>query len=253
MGKPEIDLSRVKDAQSFFMKRGGTGCLLVHGITATPFTVRIMGEWLASRGITVYAPVLAGHARTWKHLEATRWQDWYASAEAGYDFLRKRCRKVFAAGLSMGGAQVLHLAAHHPELDGVIAMSPAAYAEDWRLKFLPFIRLFQRTTPPIGGAISDPDARREICYDRLPLRSVAELIKFQAHLRDELHLVRCPALVIQGRHDPIVPPGNARLVYSRISSVRKKLVYLPRSSHVITMDVERLRLFRLALHLLKRA
>jgi carboxylesterase len=253
MGTAGVDLSRVAQARSFYFKRGSTGCLLVHGITATPFTVRAMGEWLASRGITVYAPVLAGHARTWKHLEATRWTDWYESAEQGYALLRKRCRKVFAAGLSMGGAQVLHLAAHHPELDGVIAMSPAAYAEDWRLKFLPLLRLVQRTVPAIGGAINDEKAMQEICYNRLPLRSVAELLKFQSHLREELHLVRCPALVVQGRHDPIVPPGNARFVYGAIGSARKQLVYLPRSSHVITMDCERQRLFRLALRFLKRA
>ena len=251
MGTRGVDLSRIASAQSFYLKRGPIGCLLIHGITATPFTVRAMGEWLAARGVSVHAPVLAGHSRTWEHLEKTRWQDWYASVEEGYKFLRKRCTKVFAAGLSMGGAQALHLAAHHPELNGVIAMSPAVYTEDWRLRFLPLLRLVQRTVPAIGGAINDEKALKEICYNRLPLRSVAELIKFQAHLREELHLVRCPALVIQGRRDPIVPSGNARFVYDRISSRPKQLVYLPKSSHVITMDVERLRLFRLSIKLLQ--
>jgi carboxylesterase len=246
------DLSRVREARPFFFRRGRVGCLLVHGITSTPFTVREMGEWLAARGITVLAPILAGHCRTWKHLEKTRWQDWYGSVEEGYSALRRRCRRVFAAGLSMGGAQVLHLAAHHPELDGVIAMAPAAYLGDWRLRFLPLLRLFRRTTPPIGGAIFDPDAPREICYDSLPLRSLAELLRFQRHLREELHLVKCPALVVQGRRDPIVPPGNARFVWERISSRRKRLVYLPRSSHVITMDWERPRLFRLSLGFLRQ-
>ena len=251
MGTAGVDLSRLPQARPFFYKRGPVGCLLVHGLTSTPFTVLEMGKWLASRGITVHAPVLAGHSNTWQHLEATRWQDWYASAEEGYAFLRKRCRRVFAAGLSMGGAQVLHLAAHHPELDGVIAMSPALYTDDWRLKILPLIRLFQRTAPAIGGAISDEKAMQEICYNRLPLRAVAELLKLQSHLRDELHLVRCPALVIQGRHDPVVPSGNARYVYNAMGSTRKKLVYLPRSSHVITMDVERERLFSLSLGLIR--
>ena len=251
MGNAGVNLSRVKEARAFYMGRGGTGCLLVHGITSTPFTVRAMGEWLAARGVTVHAPVLAGHSRTWMDLEKTEWQDWYASVEKGYNLLRKRCRKVYAAGLSMGGAQVLHLAAHHPELDGVVAMSPALYVKDWRLHFLPLLRLLQRTTPAIGGAVADPSQAKEICYDRLPLRSVAELLRFQSHLREELHLVRCPALVVQGSHDPVVPPGNARFVFGRISSRRKKLVYLPRSSHVITMDLERVRLFRLALALMR--
>ena len=248
-----MDLSRLKEARAFSFRRGRTGCLLVHGITSTPFTVRAMGEWLAKRGITVHAPVLAGHSRTWKHLEATRWQDWYASVEAGYKLLRTRCRRVFAAGISMGGAQVLHLAAHHPELDGVIAMSPALYLDDWRLGLLPLLRIFQRSVPAIGGEINDRESPRELYYDRMPLRSVAELLRFQFHLREELHLVRCPALIIQGKNDSVVPPGNARFVFDRISSRAKRLVCLARSSHVITMDLDRERLFRLALTLMRNA
>lgn len=246
-----MDLSRLKETRPFHFKRGTTGCLLVHGLTSTPFTVRSMGEWLARHGITVYAPLLAGHGRTWRELEKSGWKDWYGSVEAGCDFLRARCRRVFAAGISMGGAQVLHLAEHHPELDGVVAMAPACYITDWRLKILPLLRLVQRTVPAIGGAIADPSSPPEICNDRLPLRSVAELLGFQSHFTEDLHLIRCPALLVQGRNDPVVPFGNAKFAYDRISSKRKKLLILPKSSHVITMDWEKERLFRLALKLMK--
>ena len=247
----EKDLSRVREARAFSFRRGPVGCLLVHGITSTPFTVREMGEWLARHGISVMAPVMAGHARTWRHLEGARWQDWYADVEEAYDALRRRCRRVIAAGISMGGTQVLHLAAHRPELEGVIAMAPAMYLDDWRLKFLPVARYFMRFAPSIGGGVRDPGASREICTDRFPVRALRELMRMQAHLREEIHLVRCPVLAVQSRLDDVVPPGNARWVVEHVSSPRRRLIELSRSGHVITMDFERGKLFRAALSFMR--
>jgi carboxylesterase len=223
---------------------GGTaGILLVHGITATPYTVRELGERLAKAGFTVLAPLMAGHGTRWQDLERTRWQDWYASVEKGYLDLARRCRKVVAMGISMGGTQVLHLAAHHPGLAGVVAMAPALYMTDWRAPFLPLIRRLVRAVPGVSGLISDP-AASEPAYPLTPTRSVAELVAFQRHLRDELQLIRCPALFAHGALDPLVVPGNSRFALSRISSRRKSLLVLARSSHVVTLDLDRELLFR---------
>ncbi len=244
-------LSRNPDARGFVFRRGRDACLLVHGLTGTPFTMRMMGEWLARRGITVQAPVLAGHSRDWQALERTSWKDWYASAEEAYLRLRAGHRRTVVAGISMGGALALHLAAHHPELDGVIAVAPALYLDDFRLKFVPLLRLVGRTVAPIGDSINDPRAPVELCYERLPLRSLAELLRLQSHLREELHLVRAPALIAQSSRDRVVPPGNARFAFERIGSKRKRLMMLERSAHVVTMDLDRERLFRSSLPLIR--
>jgi len=247
------DLSRVKGAKPFFLRRGGTGCLLLHGLTSTPGTVKELGKWLAARGITVSAPLIAGHGRTWKHLESTTWQDWYMSVERAYARLGNSCRRVFAAGISMGGAQVLHLAAHHPELAGVAAMSPALYLDDWRIPLVLAFRRLIRTVPPIGGSIRDPNLPREICYSRLPTRALHELVRMMRHVREDLSLVRCPALILGPVEDPVVPGGNARFVFSRIASPRKRIVRLAGSGHVITMDSERFRVFDLICRFIRSA
>lgn len=245
-------LESVRAIRPFWFRRGRVGCLLVHGLTSTPYTLRAMGQWLARRGVTVLAPLLAGHGTTWRALERTTWRDWYASAEAGYDRLRRRCRCVYAAGISMGGVLVLHLAARRPDLRGVIAMAPALYLSDWRLPFLSLLKHVVRTTAPIGGDLRDPHASSEYHYDRLPTWSLHQLIKLQAVLNGELPRVRCPVLLMQGVHDRVVPPGNARAVYRRIGSRRKQLVTLHRSAHVITLDQERERVFTLALKFIRR-
>ncbi len=45
-------------AEPFFFPAGKTGCLLIHGITASPQQFRAMGEYLASQGITTLGVLL---------------------------------------------------------------------------------------------------------------------------------------------------------------------------------------------------
>jgi len=214
--------------------------------------MRMMGDRLAASGITVLAPVMAGHDTVWRRLEGTGWPDWYSSVENAYDRLRRRCRRVFAAGISMGGAQVLHLAAHHPELQGVIAMAPAVRLDDWRLPLLPVVRRLVRSLKGIGGDTADPNRAVEYHYDRLPTRTVGEMVRFQAHLADDLPQVRCPSLIMQGALDHVLPRDSGRWAWERIGSVRKKLVILRRSAHVLTLDREREKVFRLAIEFIRR-
>lgn len=245
-------LYSIKKTHAFFIPRGPVGCLLVHGLTSTPFTMRLMGDRLAASGITVMAPVLAGHDTVWRRLERTGWEDWFASVESAYFRLGRRCRRVFAAGISMGGAQVLHLAAHYPRLAGVIALAPAVYLKDWRLPFLPVVRRLVRSLKGIGGDIADPNRAVEYHYDRLPTRTVGEMLRFQAHLAGDLPQVRCPALIMQGALDHVLPRDSGRRAWERIGSARKSLVILRRSAHVLTLDREREKVFRLAIDFIRR-
>jgi carboxylesterase len=54
-----------------------------------------------------------------------------------------------------------------------------------------------------------------------------------------LPAIKVPALVIQGRHDSMVSPENADLIYRALGSKDKHLLYLDRSDHVVTMDFDK--------------
>lgn len=246
------DLTGLPEAQAFSLGAGSTGCLLIHGITATPQTLRLMGDSLSRSGIRVSAPLLDGHGRHWRDLERSTWRAWYRSVETAYGLLRRRCRRVYAAGLSLGGSLALHLAAHHPELDGVIAMNPVLYLDDWRLPFLPILRRVRRCLPAIAGDLQDPDAVSDLSYDRTPLASIHQLVRFMRHLEDDLPDVRCPALIMSSARDHIVPPGNGPHVLARISSRQKRLVVFRRSAHVLTLDWEKAEVFARAHAFIRR-
>src|SRR5579859_1374609 len=115
----------VAGAEPFFYAAGPTGCLLLHGLSSSPFTMRELGRQLADRGFTVAAPLLAGHGTSPEDLRTKTWADWVISAEQGLAQLRAHgCRRIYLAGLSLGGALSLYLAGRDPEAyAGLVVMS----------------------------------------------------------------------------------------------------------------------------------
>ncbi|NLA05166.1 MAG: alpha/beta fold hydrolase, partial [Firmicutes bacterium] len=106
----------IPGAEPFAFPGGEVGCLLVHGFTGNPSSMRPMGEYLAAQGFTVVGPRLKGHGTRVDDMLDNRYQEWIASAEAGLEEIRKQCVTVFVAGLSMGATLSLHLAHSHPDI-----------------------------------------------------------------------------------------------------------------------------------------
>jgi carboxylesterase len=65
------------------------------------------------------------------------------------------------------------------------------------------------------------------------------VLGFIKKVRSSLASVTSPILVMHGRNDHTVHPGNAQLIYEGVSSRDKELVWMERSYHVITLDYDR--------------
>ncbi len=145
--------SRVADATSaaraFFLPGGRTGCLLLHGFTATPQELRFLGERLQGAGHSISGVQLAGHGTSIGDFEQRTWRDWYASASDGLRALRAHASQVVAVGQSMGALLALQLAADHPdEINGVALLSPAlVLSRRWLGWVAPALRLLQPVLP----------------------------------------------------------------------------------------------------------
>ena len=222
---------------AFRMEGRRIGVLLVHGLTSTPQSLRDLGSAFAAQGIDVEAVLLPGHGTSPEDLETTRWEEWYDAVRDGLDRLRPRCDRLFVCGQSMGGALALHAAVHEP-LDGVITLAGFLYLKDWRAKFIPALKQVMHWRKCIGNDIADPGRRDEVCYDRISLTTVEQLMALGNMARAELHQIDVPALVMQSRVDHVVPPDTADLIYDGISSADKEMVRLPNSYHVISMDYD---------------
>jgi carboxylesterase len=226
----------IQGAEAFRMDRGPVGVLLQHGFTGCPASMRPMGEWLASNGISVTAPRLPGHGTTWQELEGTTWEEWVAESESALEALSRRCSTVVAVGLSMGGAIVLHLGATRPDtLAGVVAVNPVVKRPD--LVLAPLARLFTRTVKGIGGDIKKSGVE-EIHYERTPLKAAAQLGRFLKVVWRELPAMRLPLLVFSSVEDHLVKPVNSKLVMEHAGGDRKELIRLTNSYHVATLDYD---------------
>jgi carboxylesterase len=228
-------------AEPFLYKAGNIGCLLIHGFTSTPYEMRELGRFLAERGVTASAPLLPGHGTAPEDLAFTTWRDWHAQVNAALDELLAHCKRVYLAGLSLGGALTLYTASQRgKDLAGIIAMSSPIYVPH-SLTFV--MRGLRYNVPYLYKPykdIEDPDARaRHISYDRSPMEATASLVEFLSHVRYALPHVKVPSLVIYARHDHVVPCVSSHYIYSRLGTARKQMLALHRGFHIVTADTDR--------------
>ncbi len=223
--------------------RGPVGVVLHHGLTGTPSEVRPLGVVLARSGLRVIIPWLPGHGETPESLSRVRWTDWARVSEQAYDELSCRCRKVFAAGLSMGALLAIRLGLER-ECAGVVSMAAPIHVTDLRYRGLAFFRFLQRRTGELTGGVRDPQAPVHETYPVCPTKSLYEMKKLADGLSSRLRCLRAPLLVLQGRLDSKVHPSNADYLYRRAGSERKRLVFLENSDHVLPLDYDREIVFR---------
>jgi len=220
------------------------GVVLVHGFTGTPFEVRYLGERLAEAGVTVSAPRLPGHGTTVADLDQTRWQDWAEAVEHSFDALLSRCRRVAVVGQSLGGLLALHLASRRPEVACVASLAAPLWLDGLSAKVARWTRPGAwlsriRQLPKLGGSdIRDPEAKAQNpCYQAVPTRALAELMTFMQVTDEALLRVTQPVLVLHATQDHTAPVACAQHIAIRTRAVRTRI--LPRSYHLIAVDVER--------------
>ncbi len=220
------------------------GVVVVHGFTGTPYEVRYLGEQLALAGYTVRGPRLPGHGTTVADLDRTRWQDWAGAVEHTADALARRCRRVAVVGQSLGGLLALHLASRRPDLACVASLAAPLWLEGlsarvaaWTRPGRPLARL--RTLPKLGGSdVRDRRARAENpCYDAIPTRALGELLAFMDIADAALPRITQPVLVVHATQDHTAPVGSAYRIADQTRAVRTRI--LPRSYHLIAVDIER--------------
>lgn len=240
------------DSSPIWASREGPAALCLHGLTGTPYEVAPVAHALSATGFSVSAPLLAGHGSTAAALAATRWQDWLASAEAAFDRLQDASDggPVAVLGSSMGGLLALRLARLHPERVAALVLLAVPLRlrrrESWAIKFWrglpPFVRRGRLASLPKrnGSDVTDERVRRENpCLPEIPIASVAQMLDLAELVRHDLAFVHQPALVVHGERDHTVHLGNSYELAGSLASDLVEHLWLPRSGHLVGVDVER--------------
>jgi carboxylesterase len=236
------------DRAPFELEGDDRGVLLIHGFTGTPFEMRFLGERLHGRGMTAVGVCLPGHASSARELDRTPWTDWYGHVERELDRLRARCSRVAVVGQSLGGLLGLHLAAARG--DQIAALASLA-APLWlpagpraligALRWIPGLAARLRPLGKRGGSdVADPAMKADNpSYPVIPLRALLEFDRARTTIRAELAAVRAPLLVVHAIHDHVAPYASMSEIAARVGSTDIKTITLPRSYHLVAIDVER--------------
>jgi carboxylesterase len=222
------------DAGPFSADGGPVGVLVLHGFTGSTQTIRDWAAHLASAGLTVRAPLLAGHGGTWQDLAKTGWTDWYADASRAFASLSQRCSQVFVAGISMGGCLALRLAeTQGPLVSGVILVNPSLAADTPLIALAPVLKYVLPSLRSIGGDIKKTGVT-ERAVKRTPVASVATLPAMWRSTAASLASVTAPLLVFRSTVDHVVGPASMKVLMTALPGTEVRP--LDDSYHVATLD-----------------
>jgi carboxylesterase len=213
--------------KEFYFPGSSTGILLIHGFTGSPSEMRHLGYFLRDKGFTVKAVLLKGHGEAPGDMSKSNHRDWVESAELGYRELAECCREIFVVGFSMGGAIALQLAKQY-DIKGIISLSTP-------------IRLMNRQYLVAAPLKYLKNIWRK--EKRVPIKAMVNLLQLLNKIKTDLHKMDKPILIMQSYGDQAVHPSSANFIYKRVSSPDKSIIFLHKSGHVITCDVEKEQVF----------
>lgn len=250
----------MSEDRSFIFDGGRTGALLLHGLGGTPVEMRFVALGLARAGMTVSCPQLAAHTGRFDELQESRWQDWYASAEAALDQLRRRCDKVIVAGLSMGAVLALMLAAERKkDVAGAALYAPTLALDGWGVPW--YARLFKlvpqkslakwfdfaerepygvkdpRVRALVTAAIESGDSSKAGML-KVPGGAMFELAGLVRAVRNRTRGIEQPVLLVHPRDDDRASIHNSFWLQRNLAGT-VDMVVLDDSYHVVTVDRQR--------------
>ena len=250
----------IPTAEPFFFPGGRIGILLIHGFTGAPKEMRWMGEYLNRElGFTCLGVRLTRHATHPKDMVRSRWTDWTASVEDGYNLLCGAADNIYLVGLSMGGALSL-LMSTKLDVKGVMTMSAPYEIQDehpaWQIQLFSYFKTYIRKSKDDapGSGWFDKDVFKEhVSYPLNPTRSAIELKILLEKMRSTLPKVNVPVCLIHSKDDDYVLPENMEKIYAGLANALDKTkFYVTGSGHVVTRDAARDQVFEIARDFIRR-
>ena len=223
-------------ALSRFHRGGEKAVLLIHGHHAYTGELVYLFERLVAEGFSVSLPRLPGHGTNAKDFHQSGYRDWLRCVADEYLNLKSQFKKVYVAGLSMGGVLSLLLAEQFNP-DGIALLAPAVSIRNKVFYLTPFLKYFiRRVRTGWSPREEESEERKAIGQEYWQYHDSAkvhDLLILQKMSIKKLRNVTSPALTIVSLGDKTVPPEAADLIENNIKSKEMKRVVLKDSPHVI--------------------
>jgi len=243
-------------AQSWLPDRVRASVVVCHGLGEHSGRYAHVATALVNAGCAVHALDHRGHGRS----EGPRaLLDRFSNAVADIDSLVERVRRqharepLFLLGHSMGGALALGYALRYQDkLSGLVLSSPAVSLDGLPPLLSPFSKLLSEFLPRLGlysvapnlvsrdqgmvaGYVADPLNH----HGRVPVRTVAEIIRFVEGLPSKLPALKLPLLLMHGKDDKLVRVSASQRVHDGVTSTDKTLKIYDGLYHEIFNELPR--------------
>lgn len=176
--------------------------------------------------------------------DRSRAGDWIEDARAEYEAMAPSYRAVGLGGLSMGGALAAIIAAGAPRLPALVLLAPYLGMP----RPLAAAARLHRVWGPLAGqfkaqsdrSIHDPVERaKSLAYGVTTAGALRQLFEVTRLARRSLPSITAPTLIMQARDDNRVSRKIAEYAYRTIPAAEKRLVFVERGGHVLTVDHDR--------------
>jgi len=230
MGKEPME-----GAGPFFYQGNKVGIIMIHGGGGgTCADLKLLAEDLHDKeGYTISVPLLPGYGTSPEDLMNTPMQDWYDHLEKEVKTLQQKCENIYMGGHSMGGVLSL-ISASKNDFDGIFSISTPYDLKGILPKLIPLAKLFR-----IKYHSVDSDIFREetgglwIGYNKIPVNIGNKIILLLKEMKKVLHMIRCPALLLQGRFDSEIKKSSMENISNAIKSKIKKSVWLEQGHPIL--------------------
>lgn len=234
--------------------KASLGVLVLHGFTSHIHCVDALVAPLDRAGLPYRFPILRGHGTHFNDMVGTTAQQWYEDAENALLDLAREVSRIVVVGLSMGGLLALELAARHRDLvAGVVTVAAALRFRDPLAGLAPLLQKVVRFWPS-PNAYNDQELRRRENknYPKFATDAFASLYTYSRKVVNYLSFVKAPVLILHSKRDQIITPRSAEIIYEKVSSRDRSLVWFERSGHEMLLDCEREAVVRTIMEFIER-
>ncbi|WP_062109248.1 alpha/beta hydrolase [Bacillus niameyensis] len=229
---------RIKPPQPFTFKAGKRAVLLLHGFTGNSADVRMLGRYLENQGYTCHAPQYKGHGVPPEELVHTGPDDWWEDVMNGYQFLKDNGHEEIAvAGLSLGGVFSLKLGYTVP-IKGIIPMCAPMYFKSEKSMYDGILK-YAKEYKQFEGKSKEQIEEEMENFRKTPMNTLKSLQHLISDVRDQVETIYAPLFVVQARHDEMINPNSANIIYEETESTYKDIKWYENSTHVITLGPEK--------------
>ena len=146
--------------------------VLVHGLIASPWSMKHIGEYFQSRCFYVLGVLLPGHGtRIGDMLDAT-WEQWQRDVNFATTLAAEKADRVYVSGHSAGGTMAVLEASRNPDVDALILFAPAM-AVDVASRYAIFLSMLGKWFP--GAAWFEVEPEDAVYrYESFPFSAVAQ-------------------------------------------------------------------------------